>query len=128
MNMNFTAWKLSKYGVFSGPYFSAFELNTERYGVFLHIQFECGKIRTIKNSVFDSFHNVSHDNHGPMIWSTISNQYGMASFWVKILMWPLLSLYHINKLPGNTFSSWVLFPFEYSVIKFRGLYVGFHCF
>ena len=26
-----TAWKVSKYGVFSGPYFPAFELNTERY-------------------------------------------------------------------------------------------------
>ena len=26
-----TTWKISKYGVFSGPYFSAFGLNTERY-------------------------------------------------------------------------------------------------
>ena len=25
-----TAWKVSRYGVFSGPYFPAFELNTER--------------------------------------------------------------------------------------------------
>ena len=28
-----TAWKVSKYAVFSGPYFSAFGLNTERNGV-----------------------------------------------------------------------------------------------
>ena len=27
----YTAWKVSKYGVFSGPYFPAFGLNTERY-------------------------------------------------------------------------------------------------
>ena len=27
----FTAWKVSKYGVISGPYFPAFGLNTERY-------------------------------------------------------------------------------------------------
>ena len=27
-----TAWKLSKYGVFSGPYFTIFGLNTEKYG------------------------------------------------------------------------------------------------
>ena len=27
-----TTWKVSKYGVFSGPYFPAFGLNTERYG------------------------------------------------------------------------------------------------
>ena len=28
-----TAWKVSKYGVFSGPYFPVFRLNTEIYGV-----------------------------------------------------------------------------------------------
>ena len=27
-----TAWKVSKYGVISGPYFSAFGLNTGKYG------------------------------------------------------------------------------------------------
>ena len=35
---------------FSGPYFPALGLNTERY-----IQSECGKIRTRKNYVFGSF-------------------------------------------------------------------------
>ena len=34
-----TAWKLSKYGVISSPYFPAFVLNTERY-VSLRIQSE----------------------------------------------------------------------------------------
>ena len=29
---NFTAWKVSKYGFFSGPYFSVFSLNTGKYG------------------------------------------------------------------------------------------------
>ena len=48
-------WKVSKYGVFSGPYFPAFGLNTERYGVSLRIQSECGKIRTRKNYVFGHF-------------------------------------------------------------------------
>ena len=33
----------------------AFGLNTERYEVFLHIQSECGKIRTWKNSVVGHF-------------------------------------------------------------------------
>ena len=47
-----TAWKVPKYGVFSGPYFLAFGLNTERYSISLRIQSECGKIRTRKNSVF----------------------------------------------------------------------------
>ena len=41
-----TAWKVSKYGVFSDPYFPAFGLNMERYFVSLLIQSECGKIRT----------------------------------------------------------------------------------
>ena len=44
-----------KYRVFSDPYFPAFGLNTERYFVSLHIQSECGKIRTRKNSVFGHF-------------------------------------------------------------------------
>ena len=50
-----TAWKVSKYGVFSGPYFPALGLNTERYSVSLHIQSECRKIWTKKNSVFGHF-------------------------------------------------------------------------
>ena len=46
---------MSKYRVFSGPYFPVFGLNTERYSVFLRIQSECRKIRTRKNSVFGHF-------------------------------------------------------------------------
>ena len=34
--------KVSKYEVYSGPYFPLFGLNTERYFVCLRIQFECG--------------------------------------------------------------------------------------
>ena len=49
-----TAWKVSKYGVISGPYFPAFGLNTERYAS-LRIQSKCGKIRTRNNSVFAYF-------------------------------------------------------------------------
>ena len=47
--------KVSIYGVFSGPYFLAFGLNTERYEVSLRIQSKCGKIRTRKNSVYGHF-------------------------------------------------------------------------
>ena len=50
-----TAWKVLKYGVFSGPYFSVFGLNTEIYRVNLRIQFKYRKIRTRKNSVFGHF-------------------------------------------------------------------------
>ena len=47
--------KGSKYGVFSGPYFFVFALNTEIYGINLHIQFEYGEIETRKNSAFGHF-------------------------------------------------------------------------
>ena len=43
---------MSKHGVFSGPYFPVFGLNTEMYGVKLLIQSKYGKIKTRKNSVF----------------------------------------------------------------------------
>ena len=33
MSVNNTAWKAFKYGVFSGPYFPVFGLNTEIYEV-----------------------------------------------------------------------------------------------
>ena len=50
---------MSKYGVFSGPYFAVFGLNTEINGVNIHIQSEYRKIRTRNNSVFGHFsHSV----------------------------------------------------------------------
>ena len=39
-------------------YFPAFGPNTERYGVFLHIQSESGKIQTRKTPNTDTFHVV----------------------------------------------------------------------
>ena len=42
----------------SGPYFPAFELNTERYEESLRIQSECGKIRARKTPNTDTFHVV----------------------------------------------------------------------
>ena len=53
--ISITAWKVFEYGVFSGPYFPAFGLNTEKYEVSLRIQSECGKARTRKNSAFGHF-------------------------------------------------------------------------
>ena len=43
---------------YSGPYFPAYEINTERYGVSLRIQSECGKIRTRKTPNTDTFNAV----------------------------------------------------------------------
>ena len=46
---------MSKYGVFPGPYFVVFVLNTEIYEVNLRIQSKYGKMRIRKSSVFGDF-------------------------------------------------------------------------
>ena len=50
-----TAWKVSKYGVYSGPYFPVFRRITEIYKVNLRIQSEYRKMWTRKNSLFGHF-------------------------------------------------------------------------
>ena len=60
---------MSIYGVFSGPYFPAFGLNTEIYGLNLRIQSKYGKTRTRKDSVFGHFSGsatvatITHESH-----------------------------------------------------------------
>ena len=55
MKVKFILREVSKYRVFSGPYFPVLGLNTEIYSVNLHIQSEYWKIQTRKNSVFGNF-------------------------------------------------------------------------
>ena len=43
---------------YSGSHFSAFGLNTERYGVSLRMQSECWKMQTRITSNADTFHAV----------------------------------------------------------------------
>ena len=55
-----TAWNMSKYGVFSSPYFPVFGLNKKIFSVNLFVQSKYGKTRTRKNFVFGNFsHSVS---------------------------------------------------------------------
>ena len=59
---------MSKYGVFSGPYFPVFGLNAEIYGVNLRIQSEYRKIWTRNNSVFGHFsHRVTLGENGKLV-------------------------------------------------------------
>ena len=44
--------------IYSGPYFPAFELNTDRYSVSLRIQLKCGKIPTRITPNTDIFYAV----------------------------------------------------------------------
>ena len=46
------ALKVSKYGVFSGPYFPVFRLNTDIYRINLRIQSEYMKMHTRKTFTF----------------------------------------------------------------------------
>ena len=55
-----TAWKVSKYGVFSGPYFLVFGLNTGKYG-----QEKAPYLDTfhaVNQTVFGLFHVNAHVN------------------------------------------------------------------
>ena len=47
---------MSKYGVFSGPYFPAYRLSTEIFFVNLRIQSECEKYGPEKTPHLDTFH------------------------------------------------------------------------
>ena len=55
--LTFTVWKVSKYGVFSGPYFPVYGLNTERYGVSLSVfSPNAGKYGSELAPYLDTFH------------------------------------------------------------------------
>ena len=54
---------MSKYGVFSGPYFPVFGLGMEIYGVNLRIQSKCRKIQIRKNSIFGLFLHIVSENY-----------------------------------------------------------------
>ena len=56
--IHFKTVKSTRVRRFTGPYFSAFGLNTERYGVSIRIQSECGKIRTRKTPNTETFHTL----------------------------------------------------------------------
>ena len=74
---------------FSGSYFPAFGLNTERSRVSPRIQSECGKIRTRKTLNTDSFHVVMYTNAGSRVrvmtsWS--SNDYIKAQSVLRVTL------------------------------------------
>ena len=52
----------------SGLYFPEFGLNTEIYRANLHIQSECGKIKTRKTPNMDTFHTVLHNDAKKSKW------------------------------------------------------------
>ena len=79
----FTARKVSKYGVISGPYFPIFGLNTEICGVFLRIQPYYRKIRTRNNSVFGHFSCSVCDRRYRSLQSFNLNHLMIGYNWIK---------------------------------------------
>ena len=88
--VSFPVWKVSKYGVFSGPYFPTFGLNTESYRVSLRIHSECRKIRTRKNSVFGHFSRSAW--HLPII-CIQSLQFVTEYRWYQYGWWYIIRLF-----------------------------------
>ena len=77
---------MSKYGVFSGPYFRTLGLNTERYGVSLRIQSKYGKIQARENSVFGHF---SHSENLP-------HKYALKIFFQILRVTGKASIYYLD--------------------------------
>ena len=59
LDWQFAGLKMSKYGVFSGPYFPAFGLNTEKYPYLSVFSLNAGKYKPEKTLHLDTFHAVS---------------------------------------------------------------------
>ena len=65
---------------YSGPHFSAFGLNAERYSVSLRIQSKCGNMRTRITPNKDTFWAVKYKNHS---FITV-HSFIVSHFFVKI--------------------------------------------
>ena len=80
-----TAWKVSKHGLFFGPYLPVLWLNTEIYGVNLRIQPEYGKYGPERTRYLDTFHavhmrnflieRISQDPHKKLKWELWNSSY-----------------------------------------------------
>ena len=91
-----TAWKVTAYGVFSGPYFSVLGLNREIYGVNLRIQLEYGNIRTRKNSVFGHFsRSAIKRTQFPLALAWLP--YWIRIYWTNMSGWKILLIFNNRK-------------------------------
>ena len=70
---------------YSGPYFPAFGLNTERYGVYLRIQSKCGKMRTRLTPNTHSFYTVWHLTFSPYARDTYTKEIYWGKRWISIV-------------------------------------------
>ena len=92
---------------YSGQYFPAFKLNTQRYGVSLRIQSECGKIRTRISPNTDTFCRVMWLEIGPHARPWIGRIAELEFDWIKFLFNSVMVWYRETYFKGNSFDEWV---------------------
>ena len=109
----FTVWKVSKYGVFSGPYFPVFRVNAEIYG-------------PEKTPYLDTFHEVFNNFFVGWVRTsvrTFRSFKNMCSFF-SIQIWAILIVLYISP----RFTSFVIFitqlTFSYSKSTIEALEKG----
>ena len=87
-----TAWKVSKYGVFFGPYFPVFSRNTGKYGPEI-------------TPYLDTFHAVLYIQQCWIFWGSIENRkskvgssQGMSkvTIWCRVISLPILPYIYIS--------------------------------
>ena len=78
-----TAWKLSKYGGFSGPCFPVFGLNTEIYSINLRIQSEYREIRTGKTPYLYTFRDAGNEGFSANLLSKSRNSLNYTNAMIK---------------------------------------------
>ena len=78
---------------YSGSYFPAFGLNTERYGVYFRIQSECGKIGTVMTPNTDTlpsiFLTASHLHHHQFCLPRLASSVNLLCCHLCTFYWPL---------------------------------------
>ena len=84
-----TAWKVSKYGVISGPYFSVFGLNTERYSVSLLLSPSTGKDGPEITPYLDTFQALQIQRNFYSPWKGVQIQ---SFLWPVYFQMPIFSM------------------------------------
>ena len=99
--LTYTTWKVSKYGIFSGPYFPVFGVNAEIYFVNLRIQSEYRKIRTRKNSAFGHLSRsaIFHTPGNFHAYTSIS--ISQLKTWAKSNQESTIYIQHLTKYKAN---------------------------
>ena len=120
--LGYTAWKVSKYGVISGPYFPVFGLNTAIYSVTVRIQSKYRNMWTRDNSVFGHLFTECNIKksflirwHSPTFVYTRPHSYwfGARNFMISLKKTCLLRNYfHFFRNHGNKDSTMFLVIFQ----------------